>query len=149
MVERSFHLSGIGVIDEGMQPYPMELRQRVWQALQEGASSLEAAERFGINDSCVRKWRARVKQTGSLQPATRTQGRKREFDARHEAALVKAVRAKPDAIGRELATTVGQRLGRVFSESVISRALVRLGISRKKNAKRQRAATRRRAARTR
>ena len=70
MVERSFHLSGIGVIDEGMQPYPMELRQRVWQALQEGASSLEAAERFGINDSCVRKWRARVKQTGSLQPAT-------------------------------------------------------------------------------
>jgi transposase len=149
MVERSFHPSGIGIIEEGMQPYPMELRQRVWQALQEGASSLEAAERFGINDSCVRKWRARVKQTGSLQPAARTQGRKRAFDARHEAALVKAVRAKPDAIGRELATTVGQRLGRVFSESVISRALVRLGISRKKNAKRQRAAACRRASRTR
>jgi transposase len=149
MVERSFHPSGVGIIDEGMQPYPMELRQRVWQALQEGASSLEAAERFGINDSCVRKWRARANQTGSLQPAARTQGRKREFDARHDAALVKAVRSKPDAIGRELAKTVGQRLGRVFSESVISRALVRLGFSRKKNAKRQRAAARRRTSRTR
>ena len=111
----------------------MDLRQRVWHALQEGASSLEVAERFGIDDSCVRKWRARARQTGSLEPAIRTQGRKREFDARYERALLNAVRAKPDAIRRELAEAIGQRLGRVFSEPVITRALKRLGISRKKN----------------
>lgn len=130
-----------------MQPYPMELRQRVWAALQEGASSLEVAERFGVNDSCVRKWRARVRQYGTLEPSARTQGRKREFDDRYDRGLLKAVRAKPDALRRELAEVVGRRLGRVFSVAVITRALQRLGITRKKNAERQRAATTRRASR--
>jgi transposase len=116
----------------------MELRQRVWEALQEGASSLEVAERFSIDESCVRKWRIRMRRTGALTPSPRTQGRKRQFDAVYDRALVEAVRAQPDAIRRELAEAVGARVGRVFSVSVITRALQRLGFSRKKNSSRHR-----------
>jgi transposase len=45
--------SGYG---RGMGPYGMELRERVWRALEQGKSSEEVGERFGIDPSCVRKW---------------------------------------------------------------------------------------------
>ena len=144
-MERFFSIgSGIGY-GMGMRPYAMELRERVWRALEEGESSGEVGERFGIDASCVRKWRQRKRQTGSVEPGGAAPGRKRELDAQHDEALREAVMAAPDAIRRELSEAVGRRLGRVFSEPVITRALQRLGFSRKKNSARQRAAASRRA----
>ena len=116
-----------------MQPYSMDLRVRAWALLNDGASSLEVAEQLGVNDSCVRKWRMRRRQDGTLEPRPRTQGRKREFTAAYDAALDQAVRSDPDATLRELAEAVGKTVGRVFSDPVISRALQRLGFTRKKN----------------
>ena len=126
-----------------MQPYSMDLRVRAWALLKEGASSLEVAEQLGVSDSCVRKWRMRKRQDGTLEPRARTQGRKREFTAAHDAALDQAVRGVPDATLRELAAAVSKKLGRVFSLPVISRALQRLGFTRKKNGDGHRARSRR------
>lgn len=132
-----------------MRAYGMELRKRAWAALEEGATSEEVGERMGIDPSCVRKWRKRVREGGTLVPGGERTGRKREFDGRYERELGEAVREVPDAIRRELSELVGKRLGRVFSEPVIGRALKRLGMSRKKNSSRQRAAATGRAGGTR
>lgn len=118
----------------------MELRRRAWAALEEGETSEEVGERFGIDPSCVRKWRKRVEQGRTLVPGGERTGRKREFDGRYEQALRDAVQEVPDAIRRELSETLGKKLGRVISQRVIGRALKRLGLSRKKNSARQRAA---------
>jgi len=117
------------------------MRKRAWEALERGETSEEVGERLGIDPSCVRKWRKRVREGGTLVPGGERTGRKREFDRRYELALRDAVQAVPDAIRRELSETVGKGLGRVFSQRVIGRALKRLGLSRKKNSARQRAAT--------
>lgn len=123
-----------------MRPYGIELRKRAWEALEEGETSAEVGERLGIDASCVRKWRKRVRERGTLLPGGQGTGRKREFEARHDQVLLVAVRTVPDAIRRELSETVGKELGRVFSLRVIGRALKRLGLSRKKNPSRKRAA---------
>ena len=116
------------------------MRKRAWVALEEGETSEEVGERLGIEPSCVRKWRKRVREGGTLEPGGEKTGRRREFDGRYEQALRDAVREVPDAIRRELSETVGKQLGRVFSQRVIGRALKRLGLSRKKDPSRQRAA---------
>jgi transposase len=114
-----------------MQPYAMDLRLRVWAALQKGASSLSVAAQFGLSDSCVRKWRLRMRRRGDLKP-DKPGGRDREFDHRYERALAQQVAATPDATNQELAVLLGKRLGRVFSEPVLCRALQRLRLTRKK-----------------
>jgi transposase len=129
-----------------MQPYSNDLRERVFGAMREGASSLEAGERFGVSDSFARKLRLRFQRFGTLKPAPRTQGRKREFRPEHEQLLTGFIRERPDASNSELARALADKIGRLFSTQMISLALKRLGISRKKNSACQRAAPRRRSA---
>jgi transposase len=82
-----------------MRAYGMELRKRGWEALEEGETSEEVGERLGIDASCVRKWRKRVREMGTLAPGGERTGRKREFDEQYERALKEAVEAVPDASG--------------------------------------------------
>jgi transposase len=114
-----------------MKPYSMDLRRKVMEALQSEGTTEEIAERFGIAGSSVRKWRLRVQRRGKLEP-DKPPGRKREFSAKHDAQLRQAVESRPDATRAELAQAVAQELGRVFSKPVITRALQRLGFTRKK-----------------
>jgi transposase-like protein len=69
----------------------MELRKRAWEALEEGETSEEVGERLGIDPSCVRKWRKRVREGGTLVAGGEKTGRKQEFDGRYEQALRDAV----------------------------------------------------------
>ena len=114
-----------------MKPYSMDLRRKVMEAVEAGGSMEAIGERFGIDGSCVRKWRLRLARGGTLEP-TSPPGREREFDAKHDAQLQDAVQQTPDATRAELAGAVGKKLGRVFSKPVITRALQRLGFTRKK-----------------
>lgn len=113
-----------------MKPYSNDLRRKAIAALDEDTSNA-VGERFGIAGSCIRKWRLRLRAGGSLEPR-KPPGREREFDATHDAHLKEAVGARPDATRAELARAVGEKVGRIFSESSISRALKRLGLTRKK-----------------
>src|ERR1700689_2116330 len=114
-----------------MKPYSMDLRRKVMEALESEGTTDEIAERFGIAGSSVRKWRLRLRRRGELQPG-KPPGRKREFSAAHDAQLRQAVESRPDATRGELAEAVAEKLGRVFSKPVITRALKRLGFTRKK-----------------
>ena len=114
-----------------MKPYSMDLRHKVIEALEGEGTTEEIAERFGIAGSSVRKWRLRLKRRGSLEP-DKPPGRKREFSAQHDARLREAVESRPDATRGELADAVAEKMGRVFSKPVITRALQRLGFTRKK-----------------
>jgi transposase len=51
---------------------------------------------------------------------------------KHDLQLRQAVENRPDATRGELAEAVAEKLGRVFSKPVITRALQRLGFTRKK-----------------
>jgi transposase len=119
-----------------MKPYSMDLRRKVMEALEGGGTTEEVGERFGIDGSCVRKWRLRLKRRRSLEP-DKPPGRKREFGLKHDAELKDAVEERPDATRSELAEAVGDKLGRVFSNPVITRALRRLGYTRKKRRSRR------------
>ncbi len=114
-----------------MKPYSMDLRQKVMEALEGEGTTEEIAERFGIAGSSVRKWRLRLKCRGNVAP-DKPPGRKREFSAEHDARLREAVESRPDATRSELAEAVAVTMGRVFSKPVITRALQRLGFTRKK-----------------
>jgi transposase len=109
----------------------MDLRRKVMEAVEGGGATEEIGERFGISGSCVRKWRLRLQRGETLEP-DKPSGRKREFAAKHDAQLKQAVESRPDATRGELAEAVAVKIGRVFSESVITRALKRLGFTRKK-----------------
>jgi transposase len=114
-----------------MKPYSMDLRRKVMEAVDGGGTTEEIGERFGIDGSCVRKWRLRLQRRGTLEP-DKPPGRKRQFGAKQDAQLKEAVQVRPDATRSELAEAVAEKLGRVFSKPVITRALQRLGFTRKK-----------------
>jgi transposase len=120
-----------------MKPYSMDLRQKVMEAVQAGGSTEAIGARFAIDGSCVRKWRLRVLRGEGLEPTSPPPGREREFNGKHDAELQRAVQNRAGATRAELAEAVGETLGRVFSNPVITRALQRLGFTRKKRRSRR------------
>jgi putative transposase len=50
------------------KPYPMELRERAVRFVNAGNSRHAVAERLGISPSCVIKWLALHRRTGSVKP---------------------------------------------------------------------------------
>jgi transposase len=121
-----------------MSPYSMDLRERVVAALDEGESSLEVASRFGVSDSWVRKLRLLRSATGSIAPRPHGGGKKRCIDPAGERVLREIVAERNDAILAELCDAFAARVRRVSIQSM-SRALIRMGLTLKKNPSRLRA----------
>ena len=64
-----------------MNPYPIELRQRVLDAMDNKlGTQQEIANRFCVSAVWIRKLLHKRKTTGSIEPAQRTQGRKPAFN---------------------------------------------------------------------
>jgi transposase-like protein len=51
-----------------MRAYAVELRVAIVEALGDGLSTSEAARRFGVSVSSVKRFRAQYQQTGDLAP---------------------------------------------------------------------------------
>ena len=49
------------------RPYSSDLRERVVEAVDEGATRLEAAERFGVSVSSAVRWHQAWRETGRLE----------------------------------------------------------------------------------
>jgi transposase len=49
------------------RPYSSDLRERVVEAVDEGATRLEAAERFGISVSSAVRWHQAWRETGTFE----------------------------------------------------------------------------------
>ena len=113
-----------------MKRHSMDLRERVVAACDARNGTREQiADRFSVSVSWIRDLLKRRRETGSIAPKPRGGGRTSAFDAAAEQRLREAVRADEDATLEELARAVGV----TCSASVVHRALVRLGITRKKS----------------
>ena len=113
-----------------MNTYSMDLRERVVAACDARDGTREQiAARFSVSVSWIRDLLKRRRETGSIAPKPRGGGRAAVFDGEAAGRLRDAVRADDDATLAELAAAAGVACG----PSAVYRALVRLGIARKKS----------------
>ena len=112
-----------------MQPYSLDLRQRVLAAVEAGGQTrLRIAALFRVSVAWIRRLVQRRRRTGSIAPLPRRHGPAPALDARRRQHLAALVRDTPDATLAELR----DRLGGV-SVATVWRALKALGLTRKKS----------------
>jgi len=112
-----------------MNPYSMDLRQRIAASVDLGEGSLrQIACRFRASLSCVARLLRRRRQTGTLEPKPHGGGRPPALDHQARERLRDLVRLQPDATLDELR----QRLGIPCSRMALWRALKTLKLPRKK-----------------
>lgn len=113
-----------------MRAYSQDLRVRVVQAVDAGASRRSVARAFSVSDSFVIKLHQVWRRTGSTAPMG-TGGGKRYALADHEALVRELVAGNKDITLEELRTALADR-GIVVGRSSVDRFLRLLGLTRKK-----------------
>lgn len=131
------------------KPLSKDLRVRVIEAVDAGASRRAAAKTFKIAPSTAIKWVSDWRRTGRREAAPLGGDRRSSRIERFADQILTLVDATPDMTLAEIAVHLDEKHGVRFSESVIWRCLDRHAVTYKKNSARQRAGTgrRRRAAR--
>ncbi len=115
-----------------MKTYPLELRRRVIKAVDNKiGTKKEIAETFSVSTSWIRKLLQRRRETGSLEPSPRTQGRKPAFGNANLEQLDNFVQEKPDSTLEEIKEHFSGKVN--CSIVAIHSALKRLGWRYKKN----------------
>lgn len=110
--------------------YSEDLRSRIVDAVEAGATRTAAAGQFAVSVSCAIKLVQRFRQTGSVAPAPR--GRKPFALSEHEELVRELVAARPDMTLDELTKGLEDRGIRVGRSSV-NRFLKALGLTFKKS----------------
>lgn len=110
-----------------MEPYSMDLRRRVAEAIDTGEGSYrQIARRFRVSLSFITRLLGLRRQTGALAPRPHGGGRRPALDEHGRARLRQLLQDQPDLTLEELARRLG--CGRM----AVWRALRRLKITRKK-----------------
>ena len=125
--------------------YSVDLRARVIEEVETGASRRAAADQYGISPSVVIIWAQRWETTGSVAPKP-SGGSISPLEA-HAEFLLGLMREKPDLTLDEIVAAMRKRRIR-GSRSAVWRFFARHDISFKKNTVRGRAEARGRGART-
>ncbi len=112
--------------------YSVDLRERVMEAVADGASVAEVAQRFSVSVDAIYDWKQRQQQTGSLVPAPKTGGRPRRMTSTHEQQLRDRIDAVPDATIAELQGWLAREHQLVVGWGTVVRAIERLDRPRKK-----------------
>lgn len=112
--------------------YSMDLRERVIDALDEGMTLEEVAEAFSIGIATAYRYQRLRREHGSPSPRPHGGGYPRAIDDAGDAVLKELVAEKPDRFLPELTAELNRHLAQPTSTSAVSRALERLGLSRKK-----------------
>lgn len=112
--------------------YSMDLRQRVIDALDKGMTLEEAAEAFSIGIATAYRYQRLLREHGSPAPLPHGGGNPRAVDAAGDEVLKELVTEKPDRFIPELTVELNKRVARPASTAAVSRALERLGLTRKK-----------------
>lgn len=118
------------------KPLSEDLRSRVVEAVETGASRRDAADRFSISPSAAIKWMQRWEATGSVA-ALPSGGSRSPLDD-HEAVLLGLIAAQPDLTLDEVVERLSAQ-GIKTSRTATWRFFNRKGISFKKKPARQRA----------
>jgi transposase len=127
------------------KPYSIDLRGRVIEDVETGASRREAAERYGLSPSVVVIWVQRFEATGSV--AAKPSGGSTSPLEAHAEFLLGLIAEKPDLTLDEIVAAMRKR--RIpGSGSAVWRLFARRNISFKKNSVRDGAEARRCSSRT-
>ena len=120
------------------KPYSDDLRERVIEAVEAGASRREAAENFNLSPSSAVKWLQRWRDTGSAK-AKPTGGSKSPLEE-HAKALLALVAQQPDLTLDEIVAVMRKR--RIpGSRTAVWRFFARHDFTYKKNLARRGATT--------
>jgi transposase len=123
-----------------MKAYSLDLRQKVLAAALRGDRTVrEVAESFSVGTTFVDKVLGLHRAGSDLAPRPHGGGYPPRLLPRHEKLLRAAVRRQKDATLEELRAHLEEQDGLVVSASTVSRALIRLGLGRKKKSGGERA----------
>ena len=119
-----------------MNPYSVDLRQRVVDAYARGEGTIDQlAARFSVSPSSVERWVRRHRATGSVAPTPNPAGKANAIVTEEDRALlVRFYREQPDATYEELAERFSRETGRPVARSTMGASVKRLRITRKKRA---------------
>ncbi|TAL31391.1 MAG: transposase [Alphaproteobacteria bacterium] len=127
------------------RPLSNDLRERIVRAVEGGMSRNAAAEKFEVSISSAVKIMQLWKRTGSWLPH-KVGGHQRHILLPHEEEVNRILKEKPDITVAEMRVRLA-KLKIKASESAITRFLIHIGQSYKKNGSRQRAGQARRSGR--
>jgi transposase len=117
-----------------MRAYSLDLRQKVVAAVERGDSTIEeVASAFGVGQTFVKKMLRQHRETGDLSPRPHGGGQTARLSDKHLKLLRREVERSPDKTIPALRDHLEERGGVTVSTPTVSRALSRLGLSRKKN----------------
>ena len=125
-----------------MRAYSTDLKERLVRAVADGQPMREAARRFGVAVTTVKRAVVQQRETGSLERKP-IPGRPRALRGEQEAVLREGLAAAPDATVREHCAWWAEQSGQALSEATLWRAIRRLGWTHKKRRWQQASVTRR------
>lgn|SRR5512143_1982371 len=126
------------------RPHPVELRERVVAAYEEGEGSYEeVATIYRVGRASVDRWVSRGRRTGTVAPAGHGGGHPAKVDERGRAALKGWLKEQPDLTLFELIGKYLEVFAVAVSKSAMGRTLQRMGLTRKKRASMRPSAKRR------
>src|SRR5258708_39457749 len=102
-----------------MRAYSIDLRERIVRVVADGQPMREAARRFGVSVSAVKRYVVRQQETGSLARKS-IPGRPREISQEQEAILL--ARLEADATVLEHCARWAEHQGQELSEATMWRA---------------------------
>lgn len=115
-------------------PLPIELRERIVAAVQEGMTWMEAAETFRVGRATVNRLMRRLRELGSLEPLPHAGGQWHRIPDDRLPLLRELVEAHSDATIAQLRDLYCERTATTVSTATVGRALrERLRLSLKKS----------------
>jgi transposase len=118
-----------------MRAYSLDLPQKVVAAVERGDSTIEeVAAAFGVGLTFVKKMLRQQRETGDLSPRPHGGGHAPRLANKHLKLLRAEVARNLDKTIPALRDHLEERVRLSVSAPTVSRALSRLGLSRKKNA---------------
>ena len=119
-----------------MKPYPLELRQRIVDAVDRQLGTInEIAENFDMTERCLYQWLALRRETGTVAPRPHGGGAKAKLDAPRLQKLAALSADYPDATLSELCKKFNCRRRITVSVSTVCRRLSQLDQTRKKKSR--------------
>ena len=117
-----------------MRAYSLDLRQKIVAAVEHGDSTIEeVATAFGVGQTFVKKMLRQHRESGDLRPRPHGGGQTARLSDDHLKLLRSEVARSPDKTASALRDHLEERAAVSVSRPTVSRALSRLGLSRKKN----------------
>src|SRR5262245_61577088 len=110
-----------------MNPYSVDLRQRIVAAVTSGMSRSEVVQTFQVSAATVRRYLKQQRETGVLTPHAHTGGRQAQIGPDQYPALQKLIAAAPDATLAETCQQWQRLTGVLVSQATMCRALAQIG----------------------